>query len=113
MTVLIARCPHITEYFKKSKVFGSHAHKFTEANNNEIGEPVPMPSPFVKPIKTLVNASEVLPELKGLELTWLRVDSLSRYGIYHSIIARFGNKHWVTKDSSGMITLRIYETPFF
>jgi hypothetical protein len=109
---LIAGCKYITKSVQNSKVFGSHFLKFSESKNDEVGEQVAMPNPSINPIKVIHNTDNVLLELAELELKWAKLDRLDRYGVYHSIIALFGDKHWVTKDRAGGICLRIYESPF-
>jgi hypothetical protein len=108
----VAGCKYITRSVTNSKLFGQFVDKFAESKNDEIGEPVAMPSPFVQPIKVIHSPDNVLPEVAALELKWARVDRLDRYGVYYSIIALFGNKHWVTQDRSGAVCLRVYETSF-
>jgi hypothetical protein len=108
----IAGCSYITESVQKSKVFGSHFLEFSDSKNDEVGNTVPMPNPSIKPVKIIRDSSDILLELDGIGLEWAKLTCLSAYGVYYSIIALFGDKHWVTQDRSGTTCLRVYEVPF-
>lgn len=108
----IAGCSLIAESIRNS-IFGDFYDSLIRSENAEIGvQPKRMPSPFIKPVETLCNASNVRPIIEGLPLTWLRVDRLDRWGVYYSVIALYGKHHWVVRDRSGAIFLRIFNESF-
>lgn len=108
----IAGCAHIGESIHNS-IFGEFYEELARSENAELGtRPKEMPSPFVKPIERHANANNIRPKIEGLPLTWLKVNRESRWGVYFSVIALYGDRHWVTRDQSGAMFLRVFEEPF-
>ncbi len=72
-------------------------------------KPSRFPSPFVTPIRVDCNGVEVLKAIEGLPLTWVEINSLSKWGVYYEYIALFGERHWVTRDQSGALFVREFD----
>lgn len=108
----IAGCARIGESIHQS-IFADHYEALARSVDSEIGtRPKQMPSPFTKPMEHYANATNIRPKIDGLPLTWLEVRRESRWGVYFSVIALYGDRHWVTRDQSGAMFLRVYEEPF-
>jgi len=111
----ICGCKYIAESIKNSELFGKfYVDLLTNDTNSysvELGEkPSKMPIPSVSPISIYHN--DVRNYIDGLPLTYMELTKLSRYGVYHSMIALFGDRHWLVKDRAGSITLRVFENAF-
>ena len=72
-------------------------------------KPSRFPSPNITPVHVACNAAAVLEAIEGLPLTWVEINSLSGWGIYHKYIALFGERHWVTRDQSGALFVREFD----
>lgn len=109
----IAGCSSIAASIKKSSVFSAFYDQLVASKNPEIGvKPVKMPSPFLTPAAKYCNASAIKPIIEDLPLTWLRVDCLGRWGVYFSVIALYGDRHWLVRDRSGLLVLRVFDETF-
>jgi len=112
----IAGCAHIAQSIQKSKLFASHYIDLLgdeSARCAEVGiKPNKMPNLTIKTVGSVGNYENIEPIIRGLDLTWLQINSLSPYGVYHSAIALYGDRHWVTRDQSGALFLHIFNVSF-
>ena len=72
-------------------------------------KPSRFPCPNITPVHVACNAAAVLEAIEGLPLTWVEINSLSGWGIYHKYMALFGERHWVTRDRSGALFVREFD----
>lgn len=120
----IAGCDIIAKYIKNNRLFGDYYENLVSDGENDpvtglrikvsiFGEqPMVMPNPSVKPRQCVVNGSNILEHIKGLPLTWIKVERIDRWCCYHNVMALFGDKHWVTQDRSGAQFLYIFDEKF-
>ena len=100
---LIAGCQYITDSVKKG-ILGSFFEQILlegihTRNSSCFGtKPSRFPCPNITPVHVACNAAAVLEAIEGLPLTWVEINSLSGWGIYHKYIALFGERHWVTRE---------------
>lgn len=110
---VIAGCRHIAEYLLADRIISGVIDELigTTSFKVEVGVKPVMPTPSINPVKTIYG-DEIESSLQGLSCTWIQVERLDRYGIYHCYIALFGDRHWVTRERNGQRNLRIFNQPF-
>ncbi len=111
---LIAGCQYITDSVKKGLLGKFFEQIFLEGihtrNSSCFGtKPSRFPCPNITPVHVACNAAAVLEAIEGLPLTWVEINSLSGWGIYHKYMALFGERHWVTRDRSGALFVREFD----
>lgn len=105
----VAGCEHIAESIAKG-FFSPFFEELQSKGGPEAGTPPRMPTPDIKPAWHTYHA--IAEALEGLPATWCRVESQSQYGVYYTAIALFGTSHWLTRDRSGAVCLRVYKEDF-
>lgn len=111
--MLFLRCPIIDESMSKCSVFSKYKKEFKLAGSTaEFGTKPTMPKPSIQPASFVYGREAIADVVKDLPLTWACAESGSRYGVYYTVIALFGTKHWVTILRNGESTLRIYDEEF-
>lgn len=111
---LIAGCQYITDSVKKGILGNFFEQIFLEGihtpNSSCFGtKPSRFPCPNITPVHVACNAAAVLEAIEGLPLTWVEINSLSKWGVYYEYIALFGERHWVTRDQSGALCVREFD----
>lgn len=111
---LIAGCQYITDSVKKGILGNFFEQIFLEGihtpNSSCFGtKPSRFPCPNITPVHVACNAAAVLEAIEGLPLTWVEINSLSKWGVYYKYIALFGERHWVTTDRSGALFVREFD----
>ena len=111
----IAGCKVIAEYLYNHYLFHKFFEQLVASNDGSksvIGvRPSSMPGRHAKPEIVMVNMEPIADALKEIPLTYLEVERLDRYGVYHKITALYGDRHWVLQDRAGAIFLLIYPDP--
>lgn len=118
----IAGCDFIAERIEKSGLLGKYYELLAvDGETDERGyrrvkatfgdQPI-MPISSVSPVEVVVNGSNIKKHIEELPLTWIKVDRVDRWGVYHTVIALFGDKHWVAQDRAGAQVLRIFNEKF-
>ena len=110
----IAGCCHIAESIRHSPVFGQFYNQLrTEPESSDwkanLGsKPQRMPNPSIQPLFSASGPHVVAAQVANLPLSWLEVERLSEYGVYHKVHALFGERRWVTVDRSGSVSLYVF-----
>lgn len=110
----IAGCRRIAESIRHSTIFGQFYDQLRAGPESTdwkaiLGSrPKRMPNPGITPVFTASGSHEVAAQVAGLPLSWLEVERLSQWGVYHKVHALFGERRWVTVDRSGCVSLYVF-----
>lgn len=110
----IAGCRHIAESIRHSTIFGQFYDQLRAGPESTdwkaiLGsKPKRMPNPGITPVFTASGSHVVAAQVAGLPLSWLEVERLSQWGVYHKVHALFGERRWVTVDRSGSVSLYVF-----
>lgn len=106
----VESCRYISSEVKKSPFYGKYHNQLLLSNT--IGKPTKQPTPFIKPLEVVYDKDKIMSLIENCSLTWLELQSTSRYGVYHTVVALFGDKYWLFRDSIGCVWLAIYGQSF-
>lgn len=110
----IAGCRRIAESIRHSTIFGQFYDQLRAGPESTdwkaiLGsKPKRMPNPSITPVFTASGSHVVAAQVAGLPLSWLEVERLSQWGVYHKVHALFGERHWVTVDRAGSVSLYVF-----
>lgn len=110
----IAGCSRIAESIRHSTIFGQFYDQLRAGPESTdwkaiLGsKPKRMPNPSITPVFTASGSHVVAAQVAGLPLSWLEVERLSQWGVYHKVHALFGERRWVTVDRSGCVSLYVF-----
>lgn len=110
----IAGCRHIAESIRHSPIFGQFYDQLragpesTDWKANLGSKPRRMPNPGITPVFIASRRDVVAAHVADLPLSWLEVERLSQWGSYHKVHALFGERHWVTVDRAGSVSLYVF-----